>query len=392
MADKLDIHKSQDGFEYYYNRIDKESSLSKRQKDQIKKFILEAQIGKNSKKKVGTHRLISNLQTFFKLGEYFKKDFDKLTEQDLIKFYQDLEQDKIRAKSGKPYKASSKDDTIRNLKRFLKWVWPEGKYKQRASWIKQYNEVPEMRALSMEEIKKLAKGFKLPRDKTLTMFLGDSGCRIEEALNLAIKDVEKKTKDNGQEYFIINVRISKTKPRKISVPLCSEMLNEWLQQHPNMKDKEAYLFPATYDAYRKALRLTAKKILGENVTPHQLRHSSASHYCKVINNPYKFCYRYGWAFNSDMAKRYIDREQLEEQAQEELDNVIKKDKIQEVERRNEDLQERLTNVEKVIKNLALENFSDKHKKHAEKFFKDIESKQNVPLDSEEKEYTLDKNP
>lgn len=328
--DKLDIHNSQENFDYYYNRLDN-SSMSSRQVKQIKNFVLEAQIGKNSKKKVGTHRLIANLQSFFRLHEYFKKDFDKLTEKDIIKFYQDLESDRIKQKSGKPYKSSSKDELIRNLKRYLKCVWKEDVYNKKARWLKEYDEIPEVPSLNMEEVEKLSSGMKFLRDKCLTLFLGDSGCRIEEALNLKISDIEKREKKEGDEFYIINIRISKTLPRKISVPIASKVLTEWLSGHPAITDKEAYLFPVTYDAYRKVLRETSKKVLGKVITPHGLRHSSASHYCKVINNPYKFCYRYGWNFNSKMAKRYIDRSQLEEDAQEQLDNLIKNSKVEELE-------------------------------------------------------------
>lgn len=334
--EKLDIHKSQKNFDYYYNRLDN-CSMSPRQVKQIKKFVLEAQVGKNSTKKVGNHRLIANMQSFFKLHNYFKKDFDKLTEKEIIKFFQDLEGDRIKQNSGKPYKNSSKDELIRNLKRYLKWVWNEAEYNKKARWLKEYDEMSNIPALSMKECEKLSNGFKFLRDRALTIFLSDSGCRIEEALNLKIKDVELKKKDDGDEFYIVDVRVSKTLPRKISIPIASKILNEWLSEHPAITDKEAYLFPVTYDGYRKVLRETSKKILKQVVTPHQLRHSSASHYCKIINNPYKFCYRYGWNFNSKMARRYIDRTQLEEEAQEQLDNLIKNSKVESLEKEVEQL-------------------------------------------------------
>lgn len=348
--EKLDIHNSQETFDYYYNRLDN-SSMSLRQVNQIKKFVLEAQIGKNSKKKVGTHRLIANLQSFFKLHDYFKKDFDKLTEKDIIKFYQDLEADRIKKKNGMAYKSSSKDELIRNLKRYLKCVWKEDVYNKKAKWLKEYDELPEVPAISMSQVEDLANGMKFLRDKTLTLFLGDSGCRIEEALNLKISDIEKKEKGDGEEFYIVNVRISKTLPRKISVPIASKVLTEWLSEHPAITDKVAYLFPVSYDGYRKVLRETSKKVLQQVITPHQLRHSSASHYCKVINNPYKFCYRYGWHFNSKMARRYIDRSQLEEDAQEQLDNLIKNNKVGELEGNVELLKEQTDLLKKQIKAL-----------------------------------------
>ncbi len=345
---KLDIHNAQKTFNDYYERIDK-SSMSPRQKKQIKKFVEEAEIGKNSTKKVGVHRLIANLQSLFKFHEYFKKDLDSVTEKEVVQFYKDLDNDRIKQKNGNVYKKSSKDELIKNLKRFLKTIWDEKKYDKRVRWLKQYEEIPEMEAISMDQIKKLSNGFNLPRDKTLTLFLGDSGLRIEEALNLKISSVEKKVKSNGDEFYVVDVKISKTLPRRISVPIASESLTEWLKIHPAILDKDAYLFPVTYDAYRKSLRVTSKKILGVVVTPHTLRHSSATHYCKILgNNVYKFCYRYGWAINSKMPRRYIDRNQLGEEAQEELDNLVKNNKIAELSEEIEGMKQLMNEREEKI--------------------------------------------
>lgn len=351
MVEKLDIHKTDFNFEYYYNRLDGKE-MSKRQVDQIRKFILEAQIGKNSKKKVGKHRLIANLQSFFKLANYFKKDFDKLTEEDIIKFSQDLENNRIKQRNGTQYKESSKNELIRSLKRYLKWIWNEKDYNKKIRWVKEFEESSEVPALSMKEIETLANKMKFLRDKTLTLFLGDSGCRIEEALNLKISDVELKAKENGEQFYIVNIRVSKTLPRKISVPMASKILTQWLKEHPAITDKDSYLFPVTYDAYRKVLRIAAKEVFSYSVNPHQLRHSSASYYCKKINNPYKFCYRYGWHFNSPMAKRYIDRTQLEEDAQEQLDNLIKNSKVQEMETKLEHQDKAINTIMQVLESLA----------------------------------------
>jgi integrase len=329
MVEKLDIHNVQENFDYYMKRLDK-SKMSVHQIKQIKRFVTEAQIGKNSTTRVGKHRLVANLASFFRLHEYFKKDFDKLTDKEVEKFYQDIEANRIKKKNGDPYKNGSKDELIRNLKRYLKWALDTNVYQKKAGWLKEYEDVPELPAITMKEAEKLAKGMKFLRDRALTMFLADSGCRIEEALNLKISQIEKKTKDDGDEFYIVDVKVSKTLPRRISVPIASAILTEWLAEHPAILDKEAYLFPVTYDGYRKTLRQTGKKILGRVITPHLLRHSSATHYCKVINNPYKFCYRYGWTMGSRMSRRYIDRTLLGEEAQEELDNLVKSNKVEEL--------------------------------------------------------------
>jgi len=44
----------------------------------------------------------------------------------------------------------------------------------------------------------------------------------------------------------------------------------------------------------------------KRVTPHMLRHSSATYWAPKMNR-YQLCAIYGWAFSSDMLDRYIER-------------------------------------------------------------------------------------
>ncbi len=357
--EKLDIHNSTQTLADSIERI-KSSDMSKRQIKQILKFVDDAQIGKNSKKKVGNHRLIANLQSFLKLHSYFKKDFDKLPEKDFDKFVKDLDSNKIKQNSGKVYKHSSKDELIRNLKRILKTLWEDIEYNKKVSWIKQSHEFSEIPSITMEEVKKLANGFTGLRDKALTMILGDGGLRIEEALNLRIENVIKKKNKNDEDFYIIDIKFSKTLPRKISVPHATPLLTEWLKEHPAINDKESYLFPIKYDYYRKLLRQQGKKILNKVITPHILRHSSATHYSQTDlgKNLFKFCYRYGWSMSSKMPKRYIDRNLFEEEAQEELDNMVKNSKVNDLEDEVDKLKSAVNLLGKIVKLKDLDNLED----------------------------------
>lgn len=341
--DRLDIHDSSGEFKYYLERINN-SSMSDKQKKRIHRFVEEAQLGKNSKKIVGHRRLIANLQSFFRLHDYFKKDFEDLNEKELEQFYKDLQNNKIRKANGGIYKQNSKDELIKNLKRYLKWAWnDEKKYNTHARWMREKEEIPEIPAITLDQIKKVVDTMQYDRDKTLTMLAFDSGARIEELLNLKIRDIQRRTKKDGEEYYAIKIDGTKTKEakREISVPLASPLLTQWLKEHPSINDKEAYLFDITYDAFRKVLRMNGKKAIQMVITPHQLRHSSATYYCPLINNDRMFCYRYGWAFGSKQARRYIDRNRLGDTAQEELDNIIKVSKMQDLEKEFEDFKEGL---------------------------------------------------
>jgi len=46
--------------------------------------------------------------------------------------------------------------------------------------------------------------------------------------------------------------------------------------------------------------------LKKEIYPHLFRHSSATHYASKLNRQ-ELCYRYGWAFSSDMPDVYISR-------------------------------------------------------------------------------------
>lgn len=311
-----------------------QSSYSANQKKELLRFLELMRIGKAGKKKVGNHRLISYVYGWVKLYRYFRKDMDRLTEADIEKFYKDLERDKIKQLNGKPYKPNSKNELIKALKRYFGYkIEDVNKYKKMVGWIKEYTDIPIIPAISKEEAEKVAKSIDNLRDRALFFFLFDSGCRIEEALNIKIGDVQKhERKEKNDFFYLVDIRVSKTLPRRISIPLSSRCITDWLREHPERSNPDACLFPIKYDASRKMMKIATLKVLGFKVTPHQLRHSSATYYCKKIDNPYKFCYRYGWKFGSKEANRYIDRNLLGDEEQEKLTNIIENDKIEGIEK------------------------------------------------------------
>lgn len=337
--DKLDIHHTDNSLKRHLDRLEA-SSMSEQQKKNIRQLVHELQIGKAASTKVKNHRLIAYVQHWLKLQDYFKKDLDKVTEKEAEGFVVDLETNKIRRENGLPYKDNSKNEFIKAYKRYLGWYYKGRKeiYDKKARWIKEYSQFSEKKAITLEQAELVVKKelktnevFGL-RNATLFLFLFDSGCRIEEALNIKINQIEKHVrKDEKGFYYLINIKVSKTLPRRISVPLCTTYLTEWLKNHPLGKSED-YLFPMGYDSARKIVKELSKKYLGFEVTPHELRHSSATYYCKKIDNPYKFCYRYGWKFGSKEANRYIDRNLLGEEEQEKLANIIENDKIELMER------------------------------------------------------------
>jgi integrase len=333
---KKDIHESERHLDWYLKRI-KVSSMSENQKKRIFQFVEDLKIGKAGKK-VRAHRLTSYLCFLLKLHSYFGKDLIKVTEKEATEFYKDLMDNRVKRENGLPYSQNTKDLFVRTLKRYLGWEL-KGRdnqhYRKVAGWMKEEQPKSNKRAITFEQTKEIINKEKNARNKALFCFLFDSGCRIEEALNVRLQDLEVHKRDNGKdEYFMVRVRFSKTRPRKISLPLSSSFLNRWLKEHP-VKKPDAFLFPLGYDNSRKIIQEMSKRVLGFTIAPHELRHSSVTFYVQKfgLRDIAGFYYRYGWVFGSREAKTYIDEHLIGgEQEQEKIVKMVESDRFAQLER------------------------------------------------------------
>jgi len=332
--EKKDIHNMEGQYEWALNSVRVCKDINNADKNRIEQFISDCIIGKNSKKKVGKSRLRRYLQNMTLLAAYFQKSFIDITDKDTEKFYRDLQMDKIKKKDNKLYSPSTKNEFIKTLRKFGKWLYYNklAKYHKIYGWLKNFDDRTEIPALSKEEIEKLAQT-STPRDAALIMFMFDSGARAEELLNIKKEDL--KEEQIGKDIFYkIRIRVSKTKPRTISIPLATPYLKRWLTMC-SMKEEE-FLFPLDYDYLRKILYRKGKTI-GKRVYPHLFRHSSATYYCNKLNQ-YQLCYRYGWTMSSEQPQRYIDREGIEE---EKTVKLVTSDEIGKFREENEKLKEEL---------------------------------------------------
>lgn len=307
---KIDIHNSAQLAESSKRAIE-DASISSKNKQLILDFLRDCELGKTVKnkarKRIGAHRIGKYASQLKKLATWLGKDFDTAEQKDIEELIIRLEAGKMVKSDGKPLMHDTKLDYKKCLRKFYKWLLGNNEtYPELVSWIDTSKESKEIPALNYDEALRMVDKAVKVSSKAAIFFLFDSGARAEETLNIRLKDLTKK-----EDYYLVRIVFSKTKPRTISLPLCSKLLDRWLDEHPAKNNPEAQLFPMKYNAMRVLLNRIGKKALGKSAYPHLMRHSSATYYANKLSYA-QLCYRYGWSMSSDMPNRYIDRNGLNE--------------------------------------------------------------------------------
>ena len=345
--EKKDIHNRKRGYQTTLKNLEGNTEIIPRNKELILTFIRDCRLGKTlrnrQKKSIGVARCLKYICILKKLSSWLNKPFDQVVQRDMEKLIENLENDnytsELRGKNGKIIKTkklahSTKLDYKKTIRKFYKWLLGNNDhFPELVDWIDTYDLPREVSALTRDEVERLADASKI-RDKAIIMLLFDSGARAEEFLNIKISDLTKR-----DDTYKVRIVHSKTKPRTIHLPIGSKYVDLWLQEYKD-RDDQRYLFPITYEAMRMMLHRVSKRILGKRVTPHILRHSSATYYANLLNHQ-QLCYRYGWSMASDMPNRYIDREGIFE---EETAKVVKANDLSRLEKQGQALREELALV------------------------------------------------
>ncbi|MBD3259402.1 tyrosine-type recombinase/integrase [Candidatus Woesearchaeota archaeon] len=201
------------------------------------------------------------------------------------------------------------------VKRFYKWLRGTEEYPPEVSWMKisfkkDRKKLPsEGDLLTEADIKKLISKAKNSRDKAFISTLYESGCRIGELGSIKLKNV------TFDKYGTLLCVDGKTGPRKIRVINSTSFISQWLNDHPDRNNKEAFLWVTvgkrneftrlSYEMIRKVLRLLFKEAgIKKNCNPHIFRHSRATflanHLTEFQMNQY-----FGWIQGSDMPSTYV---------------------------------------------------------------------------------------
>ena len=347
--------------------VEKDFELSQRNKDIMLNYIRESMLGKTIKK--GQKKVIGAGRNRQVLGilnrmckQWFKKDLDAVTMQDMEKFILDLDKGVIKTSGIKkrsnnlrnaspeshndlqrPYSSETK----KNIKKFLKKFYKHIEKPELVEWVDTSGADAQIQA-----VPKLDKGVweiveLIPdiRRKALIWALFDSGFREGEIVSCKIGDIERRP----DGIYYLTCRYSKTKPRTVSLPYASELLERWLQKHPFKDDRNAQLWQTSRAMMYKTVKTYGMKAHKINVTPHIIRHTSATFYAPKLDRV-TFCKRFGWSYKSPMPDRYIDFAKVEENK---VVDIVKADKYHEVrlelenqKLKNLEMAEQLRNMEK----------------------------------------------
>lgn len=331
------------------------SDLLPENKVLVGRFIHDARLGKTilkgAKKRVGKARLVKYLQDLKKLDTYFKKPLDQVNNSEMERFILALEEGTLKQSTGKPYAAETQIAIKKIIIKFYKWLNGGRETPELVSWIDTSYELRDYPTLNEEQINTLLRLMisntpqEIARSRAIIIVLFDSGARIDELLNVRLKHL---TIENGN--YKIRIEFSKTKARTVVLPLSKNYLDEWLDHHPYRDNPLAQLFPLSYTAVHHMLKRAGNR-LGTRLTPHVLRHASATYWAKHLTQ-YQMNYRFGWSMNSKQAARYIDRNGLQ---QDTIATVVETDNIQKLSKENADLNKRLAILEETLQRLLKED-------------------------------------
>lgn len=300
---KVDIHEYDKRFECMVKQI-KKSELSERNKELIFKFYEDKTLDN-----VGKPRLIRCMEMLRVIAKEMKKDFDKVTKDDIKVFVS-----KIQLRED--YSVWTKQGYKIMIRCFYKWLKGDSEeYPEEVKWIKTNVKRKDIKLpgqgdlLTEDDIKKLIHVADHPRDKALVSMLYESGCRVGEIGNLQIKNVR------FDEYGILLVVVGKTGSRQLRIISSVPYLATWVKNHPKRDDKEYPLWvcigsknhhePMRYKTISTCLKkLFERAKINKRYNPHIFRHSRATYLANHLTE-FQMNQYFGWVQGSSMPSTYV---------------------------------------------------------------------------------------
>ncbi len=250
-------------------------------------------------------RVIKHIYSLKVLSELFGKSFERCDKNDIIKVMSKIE------RSEKNYSEYTKKDFKVCLKVFFRWLRKTDDYPEEVRWLKESvrnnHQLPDI--LTEDDVGDMVKAGKNWRDQAFILGLYESGCRIQEYLDMKLKDV---VFDEYSPVLIVN---GKTGSRRIRIIDKEGVFKKWFEEHPFKDNPDAYVWVSLSSnatnkkfSYVHATKLIKNlgRIAGvkKKLYPHLLRHSRASHLANKLTES-QLKQMFGWTQGSKMAATYV---------------------------------------------------------------------------------------
>lgn len=276
LADR-DPYYTHSKIERYAKRIKESEEIRPRNKQLFIDFVRWLRSDATSIK--SESRILKYYWHFWRILRTCTMDMDEMARHDVEKLLDDIKA--ARVCGGKGYSPATYADFQRLIKIFWKWLKGGGENSpDEVKWIRVSEPNSKVKAENIpteQEIYRMRDAMRNIRDKALIMVMKESGWRVGEHLETRIKNVS--FTNDGIELNVISPKTGELLWTLLieSVP----WLQLWLDNHPDRKNPEAYLWATTYAgkprrmAYGtivKVLKDAAKRVdVKKRIHPHIFR-------------------------------------------------------------------------------------------------------------------------
>ena len=174
--------------EKYANGI---PDILKRNSKFILDYLNDMELGKNTSQmaRKGPRsyiRLVSIKDKMMFFSKHFKKSFDKLTEDDVHIFFNNMRTGKMKREDGKVYKSTGM--FVKDFKAFWNWMRRTKRVdRDITEYLSRMEEKPAWVYVTETEFRKYANNSNA-KYRALIWFMYDAGLRVTEAYSIKIKD------------------------------------------------------------------------------------------------------------------------------------------------------------------------------------------------------------
>jgi site-specific recombinase XerD len=175
--------------------------ISTHNSDILLSYLTDMELGKNvspvSRKGERSYIRLNSLKARMKLfAEYFDKNLDQLTKDDIHKFFYDMRNGTLRRKDGKLYQAVG--EYVKDFKAFWSWLRRTGRTNSDIAWDLRRSDdhKPAWVYLTEDEFKTLANQANSDY-RALIWLMYDTGMRVTEAYSFGQRNTSQTSRRDG---------------------------------------------------------------------------------------------------------------------------------------------------------------------------------------------------